>query len=524
MIKLVEFLDRIHLSKRPPSSRRRTPQPAFECLEDLRLLSSINIPVTVLPAPAAISSGSTTTVFGPTYVLYNASNFTYQTAQSVAITTQPSSLAPPVTTTSITYNTIPLGYEPGSLPVTVLPAPASKTVGDTTITYGPTYTIYDSTSHTYQTAQPITAFSQKLGTQTQISYNTIPLGVPGGTYSTANVVPGLAPIVNGNTVTTYGPVFSLYDTTNHQFLTAQPITTSTPLTATKTQIYDRVVPIGYEAGTIAVSVLPALGPITSGNVITNYGPTFTVYDTTNQTFQTAQPVTTTSPWTGETNQITYNSIPLGASGHNLIPVSPLPGGPTNVNGTTVISSSPILSLYDATTFTYQTAQAITTFTPDSGYTTKITSSSVQLGYEAGGKPISVLAGQGSTTSGSTTTTFGPIYSIYDSTNNTYQSAQVISTTSPSGSLGPPVTVAQTSYTSTQLGYTASVIPVTVLPPPSAQIIGANLITYGPTYTIYDTATLTYQTAQPITTSTLPGSLAPPSTKTQVNYSTLAIGY
>jgi hypothetical protein len=494
-----------------------------ERLEALRLMATTNIPVTVLPAPASQTLGNVVTSFSPIYVIYNTANRTYQTAETITTsTTVPGSLLP-IINSSVDYHSYELGY-PGdtNIPVSVLPGPPSTTNGGPGTTTGPIFTIYGAKSHTYQTAQPVFVKTADGVVNTTVNYTTVPLGYSGNNIP-VNVLPAPSPSIVGNKLTSAGPLFTIYNATDHTFQSAQSITTTTQFGGSQTQIQYSRVPVGYADGNIPVTVLPAPPSQTTGGTFTQFGPIFVLYNKINRTYQTGEQVTT-SALTGSllppvtSTSVAYTSVTLGYPGGDNVPVTVLPGQASQTIGNRFLSFGPLFTIYDKKSQTYQTAQTVTTSTSSGSLAPPTTTSTVNYATIALGVaghdnvPVIVLPPSAPSSSGGVVSTFGPLFTLYDRTNQTYLSAQSVTMTSSSG------TSTQVERISTQVGYVANNIPVTVLPPPPPQTIAGVSFTYGPIFAIYDATALTYQTATNVTLRSASG------IQKRVDYTKVALGY
>lgn len=494
-----------------PRSRRRE-RLHVEPLEGRPLLTALNIPLRPLPAPPAEMNG--TTVYGPLFTVYDATDRVFLSGQSITTRT------PTGTTTQVRYGRTPLGVAGHAIvPFAVLPQ-TSGTADD------PVFVVYDATAGQVQSARPF-SLSTPTGLVRRIDYVNVPLGDPGHQNVPVTVLPPTPSPVKGVTL---GRSLVIYDATTREFLTAQRARSQTPAGDATTVNYASI-PIGGAGENIPVLPLAPRAGFRSGVATTNYGPLYAIYNTTAHAFLTAEAATTATP-TGTTTQINRTQTPLGAPGDTIVPVGLLPASASFVSGNTGYAFGPTLAVYDATTLAYQSAQSVTTTTvsgnpirPTVVTDTRVIYSDVPLGT-AGHviTPGPVLPPRPTEVYGTTVVRHGPSFSIYDATRNTFESAQAVTTTTPGTTFPrrPPSTTTQISYTNVPLGFAgARNLPLAPEPPTPNFASGSSITGFSPLYFLYDATARTFQSGQTLTTRTVIGTRA--TTTSRVQYDSVVLG-
>jgi len=493
---------------------RRAERLQVEPLEGRPLLSALNIPLRPLPAPGAETNGTTTTGYGPLFTVYNATDRVFLTGQSITTRT------PTGTATRVRYGRTPLGVAGHTIvPFAVLP-PTSGTADD------PSFLVFDATAGQVQAARQFT-FSTPTGPVRRIDYVNVPLGDPGHRNVPVAFLPPTPSPISGVTL---GPSLVIYDATSREFFTAQRARSETPAGLTVTVNYGSIA-VGGAGENIPVPPLTPRAGFRAGLAATNFGPLYAVYNTTLHTFFTAEAATTTSP-TGTTTRIDRTETPLGAAGDTITPIGLVAAPPGYVIGKTGYTFGPTLTVYDATARAYRTAQSerITTVSGNPINPTVVTTNQVNYtdvplgtaGHEI--VPGSVLPGPPTQFYGTTVITFGPSFSIYDATRNTFETAQPFTTTTQ-GSTFPPrpaSSVTQIQYSNVPLGFPgARNIPLAPQPPAPELRFGFSTTGFSPLFFLYDASARTFQSGQNLTTKTVIGTKA--TISSQVKYDSVVLG-
>jgi len=301
--------------------------PRVESLERLELLSADLIPFDILPATGTVqTSPNSTTTSGPLYSVYDVPNHLIRTVQTVTTTTLIGGFNPHTVTNTVTnYGTISLGNAgDNNIPMTVIPGGSPTISGNTVTTYGPIFSIYSTSLHTIMYAQNVTTttlqggFNPTQTTSTVTNYGAISLGDAGHDNIPMTVLPGATLPAAGNTMTTYGPLYSVYDATAHTVMYAQNVTTTTlqggfnpkPVSSTVTNYG------GFSLGDSGHNNIP-MTVLAAGN-----GVVYSIYDATAHTVMYAGRI---NPF-GPSATTFYNAFSLGYSGHNNIPMNIVPNG------------------------------------------------------------------------------------------------------------------------------------------------------------------------------------------------------